>query len=275
VINSGRVFIARDVKFDESTLHHQLLKTKPTKFTFEPAEQDKDSEIGEPPEQPKAMIQSPKAVVQPRKAAALRSAINQIDDSNDDLTPPPQTPPPETLPPTPTRSGRTAANVSIAMMIEQGSKTYCTALDAEDAELWKRAICKDVASMESHEVFFFIEKVPEGASMIESRWVMGRKLMASGTIDKWKVQLVSRGDLQKPGDCKDITSPVIDLASIRLALGLAPNHNLEIAVLDTPTACLGCNLHGTLYSCFPDRKWPDPYGRTRPLIKLNESLYGI
>jgi hypothetical protein len=42
-------------------------------------------------------------------------------------------------------------------------------------------------SMESHEVFTFIEKVPEGASMIGSRWVMGRKLMANGKIDKWKV----------------------------------------------------------------------------------------
>ena len=46
---SGRVFIARDVKFDESTLYHQLLQTKPTKIAFEPAEQDKDSEIEEPP----------------------------------------------------------------------------------------------------------------------------------------------------------------------------------------------------------------------------------
>jgi hypothetical protein len=55
------------------------------------------------------------------------------------------------------------------MMIEQGPKTYRAALDAEDAEQWKEAIGKEVASMESHEVFTFIEKVPEGASMIGSR----------------------------------------------------------------------------------------------------------
>jgi hypothetical protein len=42
-VSSDRVFIAGDVKFDESTLCQQLLKTKPTKFAFEPAEQDKDS----------------------------------------------------------------------------------------------------------------------------------------------------------------------------------------------------------------------------------------
>jgi len=63
----------------------------------------------------KAMIQSPKAKVQPPKATELPRAINPIDDVDDDLTPPLETPPSET--PTPRRSGRTAANVSIAMMI--------------------------------------------------------------------------------------------------------------------------------------------------------------
>jgi hypothetical protein len=125
-VNLGRVFIVRHVKFDESTLHHQLLKTTPPKIALEPAEQGNDSEIEEPP---KVVIQSPKAKVQP-------------------------------------------------------PKTYRAALDAEDAEQWKEAIGKEVGSMESHEVFTFVEKVPEGDSMFGSRWVMGRKLMANGTIGK-------------------------------------------------------------------------------------------
>jgi len=186
-VNLDRVFIARDVKLDESTLYHQLLKTESTKFAFEPAEQDENSEIEEPPKPPKAVIQSLKAKVLPPKTAALPRAINPIDDSDDDLTPPPETPPPEILPPKPRRSGRTAANKSIAMMIKQGPKTYRVALDAEDAEQWKEAIGKEMASMESNEVFTFVDKVPEGASMIGSHWVMGRKLLANGTIDKWKV----------------------------------------------------------------------------------------
>jgi hypothetical protein len=138
------------------------------------------------------------------------------------------------------------------MMIEQGPKTYRAALDAEDAEQWKEAIGKQMASMESHEVFTFIVKVPEGASRIGSYWVMGRKLMANGTIDKWKVRLVGHGDLQKPGDYNDIPSPVIESASIRLALGLAANHNLEIAFLKILTAFLGCPLHDTLYMRLPE-----------------------
>jgi len=72
-------------------------------------------------------------------------------------------------------------------MIEQGRETYHAALDAKDAEQWKEAIGKEMASMESHEVFTFVEKVPEGPSMIGSHLVIARKQMANGTIDKWKV----------------------------------------------------------------------------------------
>ena len=124
-------------------------------------------------------------------------------------------------------------------------------------------------------MFTFVEKVPEGASMIQSQWVMGRKLLANGQIDKWKVRLVGHGDQQKPGDYKASTSPVINWASIRLALGLAAMHNLEIAVLDIPTAFLGCPLYETLYMRLPDGEWPDPYGRPRQIVKLNTTLYDI
>jgi len=219
-------------------------------FAFEPAEQDKQSEIeDEAPNLPNAMIQSPEAMVQPPKAAALPPVTNPIDHSDHDVTPPPETPPPK-----PRLSGRTAANISIAMMIDQGPKTDYAALDAEDAEQWKEAIGKEVASMESDEVFTFVEKVPERASMIGSRWVMGMKLMSTRTIDKWKVRLVGCGNIQKPGDNNDITSPVIDSASIRLALGLAARQDLEIAVLDIPTAFLGRPVHETLYMRHPDRE---------------------
>jgi len=58
-------------------------------------------------------------------------------------------------------------------MSEQGPKTYRAALDAEDNKQWTEAIGKEMASMESHDVFIFVDKVPEGASMIGSSWVMG------------------------------------------------------------------------------------------------------
>jgi hypothetical protein len=99
--------------------------------------------------------------------------------------------------------------------------------------------------------------------------------MANEAIDKWKVRLVGRGDLQQPSDNNDITSPMFDSASIRLAFSLADKHDLAIIVLDILTAFLGFPLHETLYMRLPEGEWPDPCGRTRPLVKLNEPLYGI
>jgi len=275
-ISTSRVFIARDIKFDKSILYHQLLRSQPTKLMLEPRS-DLQSAEPAPPVEPHLQLLK----VKPRP-------INPIDDSDDNLSPPPDSPEPDrmfkdlqsdlksTAPASSSRTRSGRSTISLAMMIKPGPKTYRAALNPEDAEQWKEAIGKEVSSMESHGVFTCVERPPEDASMIESRWVMGRKLLANGQTEKWKVRLVGRGDQQKPGDYNDITSPVIDSASVRLALGLAAKHDLEIAVLDIPTAFLGCPLQETLYLRLSDGEWPDdPYCRARPIAKLNKTLYGI
>jgi len=128
------------------------------------------------------------------KARPLPS--NPIDDSDDDLSPPPDSLEPNRMlkelqsdvklivlaSSSRTRSGR--STISMAMMIEPGPKTYRTALNSEDANQWKEAIGKEVSSMESHGVFTFVERPPEDASMIESQWVMGRTLLTNGQTEK-------------------------------------------------------------------------------------------
>jgi hypothetical protein len=51
----------------------------------------------------------------------------------------------------------------------------------------------------------------------------------------------------KNPETNEITSPVIDSASVRLALGLAAEYDFEIAIRDIPTAFLDCPLHEILY----------------------------
>jgi len=48
--------------------------------------------------------------------------------------------------------------------------------------------------------------------------------------------------------------------------------DFEIAFLNIPTVSLGCALHETLHMSLPEGEWPDPYGSTRPLVKLNTTL---
>jgi hypothetical protein len=69
-------------------------------------------------------------------------------------------------------------------MMEPGPKTYSAALNSEDADQWKEAIGKEVSSMESHGVVTSDQWPPGDASMIESRWMMGRHILANGRTEK-------------------------------------------------------------------------------------------
>jgi hypothetical protein len=53
-------------------------------------------------------------------------------------------------------------------MIQLGPKNYHAALDADNSDRWKEAIDKEMKSMANHRVFTYLEKVPDGASLIES-----------------------------------------------------------------------------------------------------------
>jgi len=118
--------------------------------------------------------------------------------------------------------------------------------------------------MESQEDFKFVEKVAKGASMIGCHLGMGSKLMANRMIDKWKVRLVGNGYLHMARDGNAIISPVIDSASIRLALALAAKYDLEIAILKYPLRSLAarCMRHSTFPTLMAngliDMAGPDP-----------------
>jgi hypothetical protein len=161
------------------------------------------------------------------------------------------------------------------MMIKPGPKTYCAALNSEDAAQWKEAIRKEVSSMEIHGLFTFVERPAGDASMIESRWVMGRKHLPNGETEKWQVRLVGYGDQQKPGEHIDITSAGSDSAPVGLAHGLAAKHDLDIEVLDILTTFLGYPVLRTLSMCLLDGEWPYPYCQACPTVRLNKRLYGI
>jgi len=171
-ISMGRVFMARDIKFDESILYRQLLRSQPTKLMLEPAS---ELQSGEPAPPVEAPHEPPQQLIK-----AKARPINPIDNSDDDQSPAPESPEPDrmakqleselksTAPASSSRTRSGMSTISMAMMIEPGPKTYCSALNSEDADQWKEAIGKEVSSLESHGVLTFVEKPPGDASMIES-----------------------------------------------------------------------------------------------------------
>jgi hypothetical protein len=198
-ISMGRVFMARDVTLDEFILYLQLI-SQPTKLLLESARELPNGEPAPPVEPPHQLLQA-----KPRP-------INSIDDSDDHLSPPPDRMEPDlmlnnlqsnqqsTAPASSSRTRSGRSTITMAMIIAPGPKTYGAALNSEDADQWKEATGKEVSSMKSHGVFTFVERPPGDASMIESCWVMGRKLLGNAQTEKWKVRLVGHGDQHMPAD---------------------------------------------------------------------------
>jgi transposase InsO family protein len=178
-----------------------------------------------------------------------------------------------------TRSGR--AFLSTAFMVEPGPKSYRAALRTAEAEEWKTAVNTEIAALDSHQAMEFIpEALPPEATVVNSRWLLSKKFKATGEIDKYKARLIAQGFTQKDGldfDGNAISSPVVDTSIIRLCLGLAAQYNLQIAILDCPTAFLGSTLHETIFLRLPEGNWQnrDPWKRERPLVRLRKTLYGL
>jgi hypothetical protein len=163
--------MARDVKFNEIILYHQLLKTSnQLRIILEPTEES-------PNDPPSPIIPS---YAKPFKSIELPATgrIVPFDDWDDDsLSPLPET---QESTPTPANNrmiqklksnmnwsglasksqtrggGKSDSKISIAMMVQPGPKTNKIALNADDSEQWKEAISKEMASMESYGVFTFV-----------------------------------------------------------------------------------------------------------------------
>jgi hypothetical protein len=133
-ISTGRIFMARDIKFDESILYQQLWRSPPTKLMHEPA-------CKLPSAEPAPLVDPPRRLLE-----ATPRLINPIDDSRDDVSPPPDSPEPDrmikefernlklTAPASSSRTRSGRRTISMAMMSERGPKAYCAALISEDAD---------------------------------------------------------------------------------------------------------------------------------------------
>lgn len=138
--------------------------------------------------------------------------------------------------------------LNTTMMVEMGPKSYGAAMHSECAAHWREAIGKEKQSIVTHDVFNYVGEVPEGETLLDSKCILRRKHKPDGPTDKWKARLVARDDHQQAGkDYFGITAPVIDSHTVRLGLGLAAKYDMGIAVMDIPTAFLGCDLYKTIY----------------------------
>ena len=167
---------------------------------------------------------------------------------------------------------RKGAAKEIALL--RNPKTVKEALESPQRKEWIEAIRKEMQSLVDKQVFE-IKKVPAGRKVIPLRIILKIKLSSDGSIDKYKARCVVAGFRQTAGldyDPQGTYSPMTEPTTLRLALSIANELDLELDHLDIKTAYLNAVLtEKERFYCSPPPgfKVPPGYG-----LYIGKGLYG-
>jgi hypothetical protein len=112
--------------------------------------------------------------------------------------------------------------------VDDTPKTITEAFTSPDADDWKEAVHSEIDTIISNGTWELVDR-PYGCKPVSCKWVFKKKLMPDGTINKYKVRLVTKCYTQKEGEYFiDTYSLVARLTTIHVLLSLAASHGLLI-----------------------------------------------
>jgi len=125
--------------------------------------------------------------------------------------------------------------------------THKQALKSPHSEKWLQAEDSEIHSLQKKKVLQPCV-LPEGKTMISTRWIYRIKYSQDGSINLFKARLVARGYEQILGvDYDETFSPVVRLTSLRIVFALSIHYNLLIHTMDVETAFLNAPLEEETY----------------------------
>ncbi|CAM9882426.1 unnamed protein product, partial [Heterosigma akashiwo] len=138
---------------------------------------------------------------------------------------------------------------------------------------WQGALQGELDNITGKNTYTLVDR-PPGANVIGTRWVLSKKFDADGRLVEHEARLVAQGYSQQYSiDFRQIYSPVVNAASLRLLLAISANKGYAVDSLDISTAFLNGDIDGDVYVKQPPG-FVDPEHLNK-VWKLNKALYGL
>ena len=116
--------------------------------------------------------------------------------------------------------------------------SYEEALSGPQSVGWKKAFAIEVKSLNDNKVYTAVDK-PSGQKVVRAKWVLRRKLLPGGKLDKLKARIVAKGFTQREElDYEETFSPTLRFESVRLMVAGAAAGNMHTHKMDVTTTFL-------------------------------------
>ncbi|KAH9724032.1 hypothetical protein KPL70_007344 [Citrus sinensis] len=153
-------------------------------------------------------------------------------------------------------------------------KSYAEAIQSSNKSEWQEAMNDEIASLKKNHTWILIEK-PGNRRTVGCKWVFRVKEgLTASEPKRYKARLVANGYTQREGvDFKEVFSPVVRHASIRVLLAMTAVHDLELDQLDVKTAFLHGRLQEEILMTQPEGYVDSE--KPNHVCLLKRSLYGL
>lgn len=116
----------------------------------------------------------------------------------------------------------------------------------EDKDLWMNAMMREIDSINKNKTWELVDK-PENKEILDTRWVYAYKSIEKEQRDKYKARLVVRGFAQKDVNYDELYSPVAKMTTIRTLLSIGNQFSFHFQQLDVKSAFLNSKIESDIY----------------------------